>query len=69
MYLLSVCDHTQRSQPSALFRIVFIAFFVPTQCRIPMVIRIGFSNIFSSASSLPAVVVCILFNNNRETIC
>ena len=29
MYLLSVCDHTQRSQPSALFRIVFIAFLFP----------------------------------------
>ena len=29
MYLLSVCDHTQRSQPSALFRILFIAFLFP----------------------------------------
>ena len=30
MYLLSVCDHTQRSQPSALFRFVFlIAFLFP----------------------------------------
>ena len=29
MYLLSVCDHTQRSQPSALFRIVFVAFLFP----------------------------------------
>ena len=29
MYLFSVCDHTQRSQPSALFRIVLIAFLFP----------------------------------------
>ena len=37
---------------------------------IPVVIRIGLLKYFyiSSASSLRAEVVCILFNNNRETI-